>query len=198
MKTCMRRWWLWSGSENFNIPTPLRRALKIHHMSSVENASFNPTPVPPHISQDPHLRPICRRLTYNSSNDVDASDDEATTSHIHSLIAGHSVVSIIPDHDPTLILLYIYTETKKVTLRRISKLYHWMMNIQWLNRFLTDHYAYMIIYPCMNFAHSCAPMQITWHLPTQMPWIGVIFPNLRTLWSLPVMRTFLILRTKKL
>ena len=29
-----------SSSENFNIPSPLRRTSKIHHISSVENASF--------------------------------------------------------------------------------------------------------------------------------------------------------------
>ena len=34
-----------SSSENFNIPTPLRRTSKIHHVSSVENASFDPDPV---------------------------------------------------------------------------------------------------------------------------------------------------------
>ena len=34
-----------SGSENFNIPTPLRWTSKIHHISSVENASFDPDPV---------------------------------------------------------------------------------------------------------------------------------------------------------
>ena len=31
-----------SSSENFNMPTPLRKALKIHHVSSIENALFNP------------------------------------------------------------------------------------------------------------------------------------------------------------
>ena len=31
-----------SGSENFNIPTPLRRTSKIHHVSSDENVSFDP------------------------------------------------------------------------------------------------------------------------------------------------------------
>ena len=36
-----------SGSENFNIPTPLRRTSHIHHISSVENASFDPDPVTP-------------------------------------------------------------------------------------------------------------------------------------------------------
>ena len=36
-----------SGSENFNIPTPVRRTSKIHHISSVENVSFDPGPVTP-------------------------------------------------------------------------------------------------------------------------------------------------------
>ena len=31
-----------SGSENFNILTPLRRTCKIHHVSSNENVSFDP------------------------------------------------------------------------------------------------------------------------------------------------------------
>ena len=34
-----------SGSENFDIPTPLRRTSKIHNFSSVENTSFDPDPV---------------------------------------------------------------------------------------------------------------------------------------------------------
>ena len=36
-----------SDSENFNIPTPLRRTSRIHHVSSVENASFDSDPVTP-------------------------------------------------------------------------------------------------------------------------------------------------------
>ena len=36
-----------SGSENFNISTPLRRTFMIHHISSVENVSFYPDPVTP-------------------------------------------------------------------------------------------------------------------------------------------------------
>ena len=79
-----------SGSENFNIPTPLRWVVKIHHVSSAENASFSPTPVPPCTSRDPCLRPICRHLTYSSCDDT--SDDEATT----STTPGHSNTSNIP------------------------------------------------------------------------------------------------------
>ena len=32
-----------SGSENFNIPTPLRQTSRIHHVSSDENISFDPS-----------------------------------------------------------------------------------------------------------------------------------------------------------
>ena len=33
------------SSENFNITTPLRQTFKVHHISSIENASFDPDPV---------------------------------------------------------------------------------------------------------------------------------------------------------
>ena len=38
-----------SISKNFNIPTPLRRTSKIHHISSIENASFDPVPITPPV-----------------------------------------------------------------------------------------------------------------------------------------------------
>ena len=44
-----------SGSENCNIPTPLRRTSKIHHVSSDENVSFDPaTPCSTGTSQSHH------------------------------------------------------------------------------------------------------------------------------------------------
>ena len=60
-----------SGSENYNIPTPLRKTSKIHHISSVENALFDPNPVMPCSTVQSHLRLVCRWLTYSSSNDSD-------------------------------------------------------------------------------------------------------------------------------
>ena len=78
-----------SGSENFNIPAPLRRTSKIHHMSSVENASFDPDPVAPCNTGQSHLRPVCRQLTYSSSNDVDTSEDEALFPSTNPQITPH-------------------------------------------------------------------------------------------------------------
>ena len=62
-----------SGSENFNIPTPFRRTSKIHHVSSDENISFDPTT--PHstgMSQSYH-KPVQCQLTFSSSDDEDTS-----------------------------------------------------------------------------------------------------------------------------
>ena len=71
-----------SGSENFNIPTPLKRTSKIHHISSVENTSFYPYPVTPHSTGiiQSHCRPVHRSLTNISSDD----DDDTPTDEIPS------------------------------------------------------------------------------------------------------------------
>ena len=52
-----------SGSENYNIPTLLRRAPKIYHISSNENTSLDPNLVMPCSTVQSHLRPVFRRLT---------------------------------------------------------------------------------------------------------------------------------------
>ena len=62
-----------SSSENFNIPTPLRRTSKIHHISSIENASFAPDLVTPCSTgtRQSHCRSVHRCLTYRSSEEDD-------------------------------------------------------------------------------------------------------------------------------
>ena len=67
-----------SGSDNFNIPMPLRQTSKIHHMSSVEHASFDPDPVMPHSTGIRELpcRPVHRCLTFSSSEEDDTPMDK--------------------------------------------------------------------------------------------------------------------------
>ena len=67
-----------SGSENINIPTPLRKMLKIHHVSSIKNALFNPSLVTPCSTVQSHLRPVCRWLMYSSSDNSDTSENTLT------------------------------------------------------------------------------------------------------------------------
>ena len=61
-----------SNSENFNIPTPLRRTSKIHHVSSVENTSLIQIQLH-YTAQVPesHCRPVHRCLTFSSSEEDD-------------------------------------------------------------------------------------------------------------------------------
>ena len=69
-----------SGSKNFNIPIPIRRTSKIHHISNEEHASFDPDPVMPCSTGIRELpcRLVNRCQTFNSSSseDDDTPKDE--------------------------------------------------------------------------------------------------------------------------
>ena len=47
-----------SGSENFNIPTPLRRTSRIHHVSCDENISFAPATTHSMSTSQSHHKPV--------------------------------------------------------------------------------------------------------------------------------------------
>ena len=57
-----------SSSDTINLPTPLRKMPRIHHISSIEHASFDPDPVTPWNTQVPP-RPVCRWLSFSSTDD---------------------------------------------------------------------------------------------------------------------------------
>ena len=76
-----------SGSNN-DLPTPLQKTPHIHHISSMEHASFNPAHTMPfHPADTPHYdtqltlpRPVCHHLTFisdssESDQDPDSSSD---------------------------------------------------------------------------------------------------------------------------
>ena len=52
--------------------------LRIHHISSIENALFDPNLVTPCSTVQSHLRLVCRQLTYSSSDNSDTSEDTLT------------------------------------------------------------------------------------------------------------------------
>ena len=112
-----------SGSENFNIPTPLRRTSKIHHVSSVKNASFDPDPVTPCSTgtSQSHCRPVHRCLTHCSSED----DDDTPTDDIPSPDGRSQVQYCVDD---------LQQPSSKYTLNTYVNLEedfqsHWMRNI---------------------------------------------------------------------
>ena len=79
-----------SGS-NTDLPTPLQKTPCIHHVSSMEHASFNPAHTTPcHPADMPHYstqstspRPVCCHLTFvsdssESDQDADSSSDSSS------------------------------------------------------------------------------------------------------------------------
>ena len=66
-----------SGSDTIDLPTPLRKTPHIHHVSSMEHASFNPAHTTPHrtVTLTPNrfpqmpTRPVCCHLSFNSDSD---------------------------------------------------------------------------------------------------------------------------------
>ena len=57
-----------SGSDAIDLPTPLRTTLRIHHVSSMEHASFDPAPVTPCSTPQTPPRPVCRCLSFSSAD----------------------------------------------------------------------------------------------------------------------------------
>ena len=57
-----------SGSDTIDLPTPLRKTPRIHHVSSMEHASFNPEPVTPCSTPQTPSRPVCRCLSFSSAD----------------------------------------------------------------------------------------------------------------------------------
>ena len=68
-----------SGSDTIDLPTPLWKTPCIHHVSSMEHASFNPVSTTPHrtVTITPHStpktppRPVHRCLSFSSNNNQD-------------------------------------------------------------------------------------------------------------------------------
>ena len=62
-----------SGSETSNPPTPLRRTSRIHHISSDEIISFNPSTLHTTATSQSNCKPVCCQLSFSSSDDENIS-----------------------------------------------------------------------------------------------------------------------------
>ena len=57
-----------SGSDTIDLPTPLRKTPRIHHVSCMKNASFAPAPTTPCSTPQTAPRPVCRCLSFSSAD----------------------------------------------------------------------------------------------------------------------------------
>ena len=66
-----------SGSDTIDLPTPLWKTPHIHHVSSMEHASFNlvstipqsTVTITPHSTPQTPARPVCQCLSFSSDTD---------------------------------------------------------------------------------------------------------------------------------
>ena len=74
-----------SGSDTIDLPTPLQKTPRIHHVSSLEHALFNPVTTTPCSTPQTPPRPVCRCLSFSSADNYtpdstpvcsDSSDEE--------------------------------------------------------------------------------------------------------------------------
>ena len=109
-----------SGSDTIDLPTPLQKTPHIHHVSSLEHASFNPvntTPcstvtITPHSTPQTPTRPVCQHLSFSSDTD-----------HTHTALQ--------------------HVQTAQMKRKRIFRWYHWMMSTGPLKKSLKELYVYM-------------------------------------------------------
>ena len=68
-----------SSSDPINMPTPLRKMPRIHHVSSIKHASFNPDPVMSCNTFQTPPRLVCKQLTFSPSDNSETSGDAPPT-----------------------------------------------------------------------------------------------------------------------
>ena len=74
-----------SSSDTVDLPTPLQKTSCIHHVSSMEHASFNPVTTTPHSTPQTPPQPVCQHPSFSSADNStpdstpvfsDSSDEE--------------------------------------------------------------------------------------------------------------------------
>ena len=65
-----------SGSDTVNLPTPLRETPQIHHVCSMEHASFDPAPVTPCNMPQTPPRPVHRCLSFSTPKHSEDEEEE--------------------------------------------------------------------------------------------------------------------------
>ena len=149
-----------SSLETINLPTLLRKMPRIHHVSSIKNASFNPYPVMPQSMFQTPPRSVHRWLSFSSSDDSDTSADAPPTPR--ATPAG-TQVCLKEDDEEDFQMVPLDDE-------------HWTTNE------VPDHCAYMNMPYHMDYTCIHVLMQITKILPTPTACIWVTFPISETSW----------------
>ena len=158
-----------SGSENFNIPTPLRRTSKIHHVSSVKNVFFDPDPVTPHSTgtRVTHCRPVHRHITYSSSEDDDDTLTHEILSPDSTLPVQYHIDALQQPPSKFTLNVYVNLEEEDKDFQTVS-----LDDEHWNMEEIPDSiYVSMNIPYHMDYVHICVHNWITRHHHSMTHWI---------------------------
>ena len=175
-----------SGSENFNIPTPLRHTSKVHHVSSDDNISFDPTTPCSTGASQAHHKPIQCQLSFNNSDDEDSSGDDipptCSTTPPQNLLGFAQQTCYKPIYN---MCNDLEKDEEEEDFQTVP-----LEDDHWTTEEIPDICLYMNIQYLIHCVHTHVHIWIILLHHTTTHWISVTFLNLRTWWPHPVMRIF--------
>ena len=130
-----------SGSDTIDLPTPLQKTPCIHHISSMEHASFNPVTTTPCSTPQTPPRPVCRHLSFSSADNY---TPDSTASMLRQL---------------------------QMKRKKIFRWYPWMMNTGILKKHLKELFVFMNIYYHITYANTHVLMRTITLFHTWTVWI---------------------------
>ena len=109
-----------SGSDTVDLPTPLWKTPHIHHVSSMEHASFKPSA---HYTSQ-----YSTMLPHSSPQSL---PDQCATAYLSALIVTRIQTALQ------------YTQTAQMKRKKIFRWYHWIMSTGHWSKYLNELFAYM-------------------------------------------------------
>ena len=132
-----------SGSESLNIPTPLRRAAQLYHISTSKYISFDPTTAAQHPEHTSRRLRSCssvwHHFTFSSSNEESPTPDSSTLhrrAEPPSLAQHHMDYQHTPTPDTD-------NSSRMLQMKKIFPQLHWMVTFGLKIQFQRDICVFM-------------------------------------------------------
>ena len=87
-----------SGSDTIDLPTPLRKTPHVHHVSSMEHASFDLAQTTSHSTPQTPPRPVCRCLSFSSADSYSLDSIPECSEHSADEEEGFQMVPLDNEH----------------------------------------------------------------------------------------------------
>ena len=169
-------------------PTPLIWTPRIHHVSSDDNISFDPSTLHSTATKQSHCKPVQCQLSFSSSDNEESSADDITFNYC----APQNPMGFAqqPHSKSIYITCDDLEEDEEEEDFQTITLYDGTTRLQ--RKFQIDVCVYMNIEYHIHWVHTHVHIWIILLHPTTTHWISVTFQNSKTWWPPPLMRIFLL------